>query len=404
LFFVVLKVIIRPMRNLFFYLKNKNISFLFAIIIILIISGIFIFWLINHVSKIKYPIAVVKIQRIVRPPKPGEKKEHPKPLLFSMDDLKTKGCVADGLLSGYGNDTENSIVLINRSNCKYLHRSIETWADTPDFEKADELMWKLKPDVIYGMFIAEALRKNAEYYWPDKDRDFRFSDMCRGHTDGRWGEHTCIPSFEKEEYREYVKYITRRAMDLGVQSFLFGQIYLQDAAKDRDHSKIYGIVKDMRKYAEEKGIQIAIGAQTGSTTDEKYLRLFDYIEGGVGIDSQGNVENGPCLSRKESCWALLWNEKFKDRANNVIVHLDWSGLSYDDMSVFARMDQGTRINTLKNLYKKFTSQDVGFLMPYLATIHKENGGCHGPMKRFYSPDNKYSCKDEDAMKAILAGK
>jgi hypothetical protein len=393
------------MRKLFFYLKNRKIPFFLAAIIILIMSGVFALWLGNYVSSVEYPVAsVLKIQRIIKPPKPEEKKVHPKPLSFSMDDIKTKGCIADGLLSGYGNDTKNSINLINRSSCKYLHRSIETWANTPDFEKADKLMWDLKPGMIYGMFLAEALKKNAKYYFADEDRYFKFSEMCRGHSENRWGEHTCIPSFEKSEYREYLKYITRQAMDLGVQSFLFGQIYYQDPASDREHSEIFDIVKDMRKYADKKDIQIIIGAQTGSITNEKYLKLFDYIEGGVGVDSQGNIEGGPCWSRKESCWALLWNERFANKAKNVLLHLDWSGLLYDDMSVFARMDKDTRAKTLKNLYQYFTSKNMGFMMPYLATIHRQNGGCYGPMKRFYSPDNKYSCKDEDAINRILAGK
>jgi hypothetical protein len=134
------------------------------------------------------------------------------------------------------------------------------------------------------------------------------------------------------------------------------------------------------------------------------LRLFDYIEGGVGVDSQGNIEDGPCWSRKESCWALLWNERFASKANNVLLHLDWSGLSYDDMSVFSRMDQSTRVKTLKNLYSYFTSRNMGFMMPFLATINKNNNGCYGPMKRFYSPDIRYSCKDEDAINGILSGK
>lgn len=392
------------MKKTFRYLKNKKVNFALACVVILIISGFFAVWFRHYSKNMKFESA--KITKIELPPKPiivDGKKYHPKPKNFSMNDLKTKGCVADGILSGYGNDTENSIDLINRSSCVYLHRAIETWASPPDFEKADELMWEVKPGVIYGMFLAEAIKRNADYYYPDEDRHFDFGKMCRGHSDDAYGEHTCIPSFAKKEYREYLKYITRRAMDLGVQSFLFGQIYMQDPAKDRNHSEIFDIVEDMREYADEKGIQIVIGAQTGSITNEKYLRLFDYIEGGVGVDSNGNVEDGPCWSQKESCWALLWNDKFKSRANNVIVHLDWSGLRYDDMSVFARMDQETRIRTLKNLYKKFTSQDVGFLMPYLATIHKRNGGCYGPMKRFYSPDNKYSCQDEDAIKAVMEG-
>jgi hypothetical protein len=162
----------------------------------------------------------------------------------------------------------------------------------------------------------------------------------------------------------------------------------------------------MRSYAKKKNIQIAIGAQTNDIQDEEYLRRFDYIEGGVGINTDGDIQNGPCHTRwwekpGDWCWALLWNDQFAKKANNVFLHLDWSGLKYDDMGVFSRMNQEKRLSTLKNLHSYFNSKDMGFMMPFLATINRENGGCYGPKKRFYSPSNKYKCKDEDAINAIL---
>ncbi len=189
-------------------------------------------------------------------------------------------------------------------------------------------------------------------------------------------------------------------MDLGIQSFMFGQIYMQEG-----ENKIYAprIIKDMRSYADKKGLNIVIGAQTGAITDEKYLKLFDYIEGGVGINSSGGIESGPCLSRKTSCWGLLWNKAYSSKANNVLLHLDWTGIVYDDLDVFARMDSATRAATLKKLYAYFTSKNMGFLMPYFGVLYKDNGGCYGPKKKFYSPDNSYSCKDEDVINEILSG-
>ncbi len=307
------------------------------------------------------------------------------------------------MLSEYGGNTESMTKLINRSECYYLHRALETWNAVPDFDKAEAIMEKVKKEpIMYGMFIAEALKDNADYDYSDKDRKFDFSRMCRDGTEGQWGFHTCIPDMEKPEYRRYVLYITQQAMDIGIQSFLFGQVFLQDDP-DPAKTQMPGIVREMRQYAKKKGIQIVIGAQTNSITDEKYLKLFDYIEGGVGIDSSGNIEDGPCFSRISGCWALLWNENYSSKANNVFLHLDWSGLRYDDMSTFARMNHETRIRTLKNLYQYFTSQNMGFMMPMLATINKTIGGCHGPMKRFYSPDDKYSCNDENEINAILRG-
>lgn len=390
--------------KLYNFAKNVHISAQKTVLIVFIVSFAVGLGIWNYSRKMVFPVAEINYENLRRMKKPEEgPKKHPKPGPVSIDKMKKQGCVADGLLSGYGGKTKESIDLINRSNCLYLHRAIETWANPPDFKLADKLMWDIKkPGMVYGMFIAEAIRKNAKYYYDDKHRYFDFSKMCRGHSDNRWGEHTCIPSLKKEEYRDYIKFITRKAMDLGVQSFLFGQIYLQDTAGDREHSEIYDIVKDMREYAREIGITIVVGAQTNSITDERYLRTFDYIEGGVGINAEGNIENGPCFSGKGSCWALLWNDAYAKKANNVFLHLDWSGIYYDDMSIFARMDKTTREKTLKNLYSYFTSKNMGFMMPYLAVIHKQNGGCHGPKKRFYSPDNKYTCQDEDAIASIMA--
>lgn len=356
--------------------------------------------------KISREAASIEFPKFERRPRPvpenvPERKFIPGPI--SMEVMKTKGCVADGMLSGYGGNTNSMAKLINRSECVYLHRALETWAAPPDFEKAQEIMDKIdRRPVIFGMFLAEALRKNKEYFYPDKNREFDFSKMCKSGTDNRWGEHTCIPDLKKKEYQRYLNYITRRAMDMGIQNFLFGQIYLQDGM-NLEKSPMPEIIADMHRYAQSIGLQIVIGAQTNNITDGKYLRLFDYIEGGVGIDNAGNIENGSCWSQKSGCWALLWNDNYSSKANNVFLHLDWSGLSYDDMSTFAKMGRTTRIKTLENLYQFFTSRDMGFMMPFLATINKTIGGCHGPMKRFYSPDNKYTCRDEDQINAILKG-
>jgi hypothetical protein len=319
----------------------------------------------------------------------------------SMGRLKTQGCVADGLLTAYNPENEKFISLINRSNCYYLHRAIETWLEPPNFKKISAVMDQItKPSIVYGMFIAEAVDTKADYKNEDTNEAFDFRKMC--HSDGMydWGEHTCKPTFSSGEYRDYLKYITRKAIDLGVQSFTFGQIYMQESEK-RNYAP--RIVKDIRKYAKKKGVDIVIGAQTGSITDEKYLKLFDYIEGGVGIDGNGNIENGPCLSKRGSCWGLLWNKAFSSKANNVLLHLDWTGITSDDLDIFARMNPATRDQALQKLHNYFTSKNMGFMMPYFGVLDTKNGGCFGPKKRFYSPDNAYSCQDEDAINRILAG-
>ena len=55
--------------------------------------------------------------------------------------------------------------------------------------------------------------------------------MCKEGSEDAWGPHTCKPEFASGEYRDYIKYITRKAIDLGVQSFTFGQIYMQESAE-----------------------------------------------------------------------------------------------------------------------------------------------------------------------------
>ena len=282
----------------------------------------------------------------------------------SMERMKKQGCVADGLFNGYGGDTKNTIKMINRSNCYYLHRSIETWLDPPDFKDIKKNMKKVKKgkELVYGMFIAEAIDTKADYFYPAEDRDFDFSKMCKSGSKNFWGEHTCRPSLTRSEYRKYLRFITEQAMDLGVQSFMFGQIYYQDSVSE---PIIPQVIKEMREYASFKGMEIIIGAQTNDIDDEKYLRNFDFIEGGVGVDGRGGVENGPCFSRwwqKEGdwCWALLWHEKYSQKANNVFVHLDWSGRKGDDMSTFALMNRSTRHKTLVNLHAELNLKISGF--------------------------------------------
>ncbi len=326
----------------------------------------------------------------------------PKPLPVSMDRLKAQGCVTDGLLSEYNPDWQEYASLINRSNCYYLHRAIETWLTPPDFETINFEMGQItKKDVVYGMFIAEAINTKAKYYNNNESRYFDFEKMCRKGSIGAWGDNTCKPTFASKEYRAYVAYITHWAIDLGVQSFTFGQIYMQEAS-----GKNYAqeIINDMRQYAKLHGVNIVIGAQTGNITDENYLGFFDYIEGGVGLSDAGTVEDGPCLSTRGGCWALLWHQNFASKAKNVLLHLDWTGIKSDDLDIFARMTPEKRSETLKFLYAKFNSGKTGFLMPMFGVLANDNEGCRGPKRKFYSSDAQYSCADETIINKILLKK
>jgi hypothetical protein len=365
-------------------------------------SGVFL-WGQTHYAVFE-EARIVKIKKRPKKPQAFSKIDRPKPQPVSMERLKKQGCVADGLLSEYNPDWDNFAALINRSNCYYLHRAVETWAKPPDFETVEFQMGQIaKKNIVYGMFLAEALDPGAEYFNNLENQKFDFGKMCREGSRGIWGPHTCQADFSSGEYRNYLSYITRRAIDLGIQSFTFGQIYRQESG-DNDKNYAPKIVKDIRDYARKKKISVVIGAQTGAITDPDYLKLFDYIEGGVGIDGNGGIESGPCLSNRGSCWALLWHKNFSGQAKNVLLHLDWTGIKSDDLDIFARMDKIKREETLRNLYDYFREKNMGFLMPFFGVLDKNNGGCYGPKKRFYSPDMAYSCRDEDAINAILAGR
>lgn len=321
-----------------------------------------------------------------------------------LERVKRQGCVTDGLLNGWNGSAGRNVAMINRSECYYLHRAVETWLEAPDFDQIKKNLEKLeKEDRLIGMFLAEAIDKKADYFNRAREKDFDFAKMCRPGTNNFWGEHTCQPSFNREEYRQYVRQITEDAMDLGVQVFMFGQVFYQDNLKNPDVGKV---IKEMREYAEFKGMEILIGAQTNSIENEDYLRQFDFIEGGVGLNYNGTVEEGHCFSRYQTngegwCWALLWHEKYKSKANNVLVHLDWSGRAGDDMATFATMSKQARAKALENLYQKFVSQDVGFLLPMLAVLPPGNPGCHGKKDRYYSADERYTCQDEKVVNAII---
>ncbi|MGK2849093.1 MAG: hypothetical protein ACSLEX_03440 [Minisyncoccota bacterium] len=333
----------------------------------------------------------------------------PPPPPPKVNQMKRQGCVADGFLSGYGGDVNSSIALINRSQCYYLHRALETWLKPPDFELAREIQKRVtKPNTVYGMFLAEAISTKSDYFYPAENRNFDFEAMCRPGTKNDWGEHTCKPSLQREEYRKYVQYIAEQAMDMGIQVFLFGQVFYQDSANMKE-THMPDVIQGMREYALFRGMDILIGAQTNDITDESYLRLFDFIEGGVGLKDDGAVERDACFSRwwkrpGDWCWALLWHDNFSKKANNVFVHFDWSGKVGDDMSVFTRMSPDERAVTLSRLHNYFLNRDVGFLMPVLATLHRDNGGCHGAKKGFYSASRKYSCQDEEVINEILMKK
>ncbi|MFA6285586.1 MAG: hypothetical protein WC643_03625, partial [Parcubacteria group bacterium] len=112
----------------------------------------------------------------------------PPPPPVDMERLKKEGCVADGLLTEYNPDQGEFISLINRSNCYYLHRAVETWREPPDFQVIEKNMAQIaKRDVVYGMFIAEAISTKDGYKDEDTGKVFDFGQMCHNDTLNDWG-------------------------------------------------------------------------------------------------------------------------------------------------------------------------------------------------------------------------
>lgn len=319
-----------------------------------------------------------------------------------MEIIKSKGCVADGLLSGYGGDTEKAINMINHSECQYLHRALETWAAPPDFNQAKRIKNLIKKkDVLLGMFLAEAINIKSEFRDPATNKKFDFKSMCRPDSLGFWAKDLCKAYLPNDEYRQYLRFITQEAIDMGIQSFMFGQIHFQD---DLKNPAAPAIVREMRQYAASQGKQVVIGAQTNTISNASYLKIFDYIEGGVGLENSGKIEKGACSERwlKDGwCWALVWNKKYSEKANDVLVHFDWSGMQVDDLSTFARMDKQARKQILTDMHIFFTNRNVGFLFPLMGTLYNQNGGCYGSSKDFYSASRDYSCQDEEAINEII---
>lgn len=133
------------------------------------------------------PVQIIIPKKKVKKPMEFKKIERPKPKPISMERVKKEGCVADGLLSEYNPDREEYIALINRSNCYYLHRAVETWLTPPDFETIEYVMGRIsKKDVAYGMFLAEALKTNAHYLFPEENREFDFKKMCQEGSENIW--------------------------------------------------------------------------------------------------------------------------------------------------------------------------------------------------------------------------
>ncbi len=304
-------------------------------------------------------------------------------------------------------DSQEYFDMLDRSECAYLHRAIDSWDQPPDFSYVQESVSRVQG--VYGMFIAEAINVTARYYFPIEARYFDFEAMCGEGTVGSFGPGTCIPSLGTEEYRKYALFIAEEAIDLGVQDILFGQVYLQDTHLNETQRMLDLI----RGYACSTGKTVLIGGQTNSIRDEAYLRNFDYVTGGLGLLPDGGIESANCSSQYSGfCWALLWHDQWRSRVNNVLIVLDWAAYE-DEIHRFARLERLERAEVLNEAHTILSGMGVGFIMPFRVLLndgsHNTTGAidnCYGYNEWMYSPSSSYThvhgCRDEHAINSILS--
>lgn len=353
-----------------------------------------------------------------------------------IQSAKTNGCLWSGLLDGAGDNhnvqahlDDEFIPMLARSRCLFLHRSVETWAKPPDFAKIRANIQRIKTatgkNYIYEMMIAEAIPAAYRSELSSEYSQFDFPAMCADSQPIDYGRpQNCIPSLDKPEYRRYLEYITQQAIDSGVQSFLFGQVYFQNPNWS-NQPLISQVIQPIRDYAASKNVSIIIGGQTNHITNPVYLQNFDYIQGGIFFDDSGTINfNSQCKNNANpnpngnpwwDCAAHLWHDAYRNSAKNVLVTFDHESTLSDDIHRFTRLSKTDRAGLLSQLYSYMKSKNVGFIMPFLVNLSSNlrDDECYGFYPWIYSAANSgsterndlnhrsYSCQDEDAINAIL---
>lgn len=317
-----------------------------------------------------------------------------------MSRLKYQSCMFDGLLTDPVEASYDD--LLARSACAALPRAIETWAKPPNFEQIQNRIQQIAVktahrDFDFGMFIAEAVSLDQRYA-DEYGNAFDFAKMCNPGTVGHWGANTCIPGLMNEEYRRYVLFISKRAIDLGARNILFGQSGHQDPTQ-----VLPEVVSEIRAYANSKNQTVLIGQQPNGHQPESYLKAFDFIVGPVYVDIDASQ---PCVSGQyPNCQAVLHHPDVVGRAHNVIAEIDWASVVDDDAHKFARKTAAERQAFLIRTVQELRARNVGFNLPFRLWLTGDTSGthCFGPNPWNYSPDKNFGCKDEDVINAILNG-
>ena len=146
----------------------------------------------------------------------------------NMDLIKMKGCGGWALMVSNGGDDRSSVAMINRSQCYYLHRALETWLEPPDFSKRRiGYIGRSRNRIRYmGCFSPRAIDEKRITITRLRSGN-SISRKCAAREQNFGVSIRAKPTLESAEYRKYLEYITERAMDLGIQVFLFGQVFIR---------------------------------------------------------------------------------------------------------------------------------------------------------------------------------
>lgn len=336
-----------------------------------------------------------------------------------MSEIKNHGCVAASLLfgdKGYvpgGARFQQDVSMLAASPCRYLHGSIQTYNRPPIWDdivaRKGVVDASTSKTYVYSMAIAENVDTGAKYTDPTTGHTFDFLSMCP--TPPASGLETCTPSFARPEYQDYVVSIVTKALEEGVQDFVFGQPFL--TGLETHLGQPNNVLDRIAAAARNSGRVYVLGAQTNSNSNPDFLQKFDYIMGGLGITADGSIDqsdaNSHCaLSVPEFCYALLWDPFYVALANNVVISLDWASFPTDEMHRFARMSRKDRQDLI---YTEFTrmrgiggSGKVSLLLPYRAVIQTTHGDeCRDIDSDYYTPSMDGNCRDENAFALVLNG-
>ena len=355
--------------------------------------------------------------------------------------MKAAGCSWNGMTwpgpqyTLIPNYAEN-LAELNRSNCQYLSRSIEGWGmylDGNAFNAIEQNMAMMfqatKKKVINGFNLPEAIPLNGTFYDPYTNQNLNYSDMCGPTT---YFPGFCTPSFYQPAYREYLRAVTRHAMQIGIQDFTFGNMGYQDelcltnpdgSIQCRTNSIAYQVFDEMRAYAHSIGLEITIGGQYDdeltvqnvkvnlSSWDYSYSATLENADGSFTQDCSGTASSiQPTLQQAGGAGSCAnpwydWNNPVITSQTYVLVHLDWWDPTNDDITRFSELPQSRRNNFITTFYSFLKSINAGFSMPVEQSGGNSpacNAGLASDGAPIFQADVNYACNVEAAVNAAIS--